>query len=39
MKNDLESAENLPSQEHIEFPDFDKFEHDVSGWELFDLDT
>ena len=39
MKDDLKSAETLPIHEHIRFVDFDKFEDDVSGWELFDLET
>lgn len=39
MNDNLKSDESFSTHEHVEFPDFDKFEDDVSGWKLFDLDT
>ena len=39
IKDDLKSAETLPIHEHIKFPNFGKFEENISEWELFDLYT
>jgi len=39
MNDDLKPQKSAPIHEDIEFPDFDKFEDDLSVWELFDLDS